>query len=148
MSFAAVEAYLCPIDRRITKRGNCAPIRETDEDEILQTEGDITSTLQTFERLTSDPDVRDLLAETCAPGEWWVSVTLAERLCGTELEMVFRQLIETALLSVEGVHDLVIIDPCTWWLTGTRSGEALLRAAGAVVDRFASLAKDLSSGSY
>jgi hypothetical protein len=57
------------------------------------------------------------------------------------LESELRRRIAAALRSVEGVETAEEMDREVWFVTGTPSGEAMVRAVAAVVDDLADLAR-------
>ena len=76
-------------------------------------------------------------------GLWQLWVGVAEHLREEPLESEMRREIARALAAVPGVTDVTEGDREIWDVNGTPSPEALLEAAGAVVDALAPRAHDL-----
>jgi hypothetical protein len=70
-------------------------------------------------------------------GGWNVTVEAMEFVGEEPLEGALRCRIAAALRSVEGVETAAEMDREVWFVTGTSSGEALVRAVAAVVDDLA-----------
>jgi hypothetical protein len=70
-------------------------------------------------------------------GGWNVHVAVMEFLREEPLEGVLRHRIAAALRSVEGVEAAGEMDREVWFVTGTPSGDALVRAVGEVLDDLA-----------
>jgi hypothetical protein len=70
-------------------------------------------------------------------GDWNVSVAVMEFIREEPLEGELRSRITAALRSVEGVEGADEMDREVWFVTGTPSGEALVRAVGDVLDHLA-----------
>lgn len=68
---------------------------------------------------------------------WNVTVTVMEFVREEPLEGVLRRRIAAALRSVEGVETADEMDTEVWFVTGTPSGEALVRAVAEVLDDLA-----------
>ena len=97
-----------------------------------------------WERLTDDPDVRGVEAVKLGgvrEWTWQVGVFVAEFLRDDPLEDELRQGMDEALRAVPGVADVAEEDREVWIVDGDPSGEALARAAAAVVDRLAPRAR-------
>jgi hypothetical protein len=93
-----------------------------------------------WRRVTDDPDVFGVSASpddgNVADG-WHVWVNAMEFVREEPLEGELRRRIAGALRSVAGVEMAEELDREVWVVTGARSGEALIRAVGAVVDDLA-----------
>jgi hypothetical protein len=99
---------------------------------------------ESWERLTDDPDIRSVDASMITLGEqpyWSVGVAVAEFLREDPLEAELRQQMAAALQAVDGVESVWEEDREVWGVTGTASGEALVRAAAGVVDHLAARAR-------
>jgi len=70
-------------------------------------------------------------------GGWNVAVSVMEFVREEPLEGELRRRIAIALRSVEGVETADEMDTEMWFVTGTPSGEALVRAVGEVLDGLA-----------
>ena len=68
---------------------------------------------------------------------WQVAVAVMEFVREDPLESELRRRIPVALRSVEGVETAEEYDRELWFVTGTPSGEALVRAVAEVVDDLA-----------
>jgi hypothetical protein len=91
---------------------------------------------EAWERVTGEPDVRGVEAGRFGfAGDW--NVTVAEFVREDPLEGELRRRIAAALRSVGGVETAGEMDREVWFVTGTPSGEALVRAAAEVVDDLA-----------
>jgi hypothetical protein len=105
---------------------------------------------ESWERVTDDPDIRGVAAGKIALGEfpyWSVGVAVAEFLRAHPLESELRQQMAAALRDVDGAERVWEDDREIWGVTGTVSGEVLVRAAAGVVDRLAGRARSyLASG--
>lgn len=94
---------------------------------------------ESWERVTGE---RDLLGVSAgwvglAGGGWNVFVSVMEFIRREPLEGELRRRIAAALRSVDGVTAAEELDTEVWWVTGSCSGEALVRAVAAVVDDLA-----------
>jgi hypothetical protein len=99
---------------------------------------------ESWERLTDDPDIRGVEAHKITLGEfpyWSIGVAVAEFLRTDPLESDLRRQMAAALGAVDGVERVWEEDREVWGITGTASGEALLRAAAGVVDHLAPRAR-------
>jgi hypothetical protein len=99
---------------------------------------------ESWERVTDDPDIRGVDAQKITLGEfpyWSVMVALAEFLRTDPLEFELRKQMGAALRAVDGAEMVWEDDPEIWGVTGTVSGEALVRAAAGVVDHLADRAR-------
>jgi hypothetical protein len=99
---------------------------------------------ESWERLTDDPDIRGVGASMITVGEqpyWSVGVAVAEFLREDPLETELRQQMTAALRAVDGAESVWEEDREVWGVTGTPSGEALVRAAAGVVDHLAARAR-------
>jgi hypothetical protein len=70
-------------------------------------------------------------------GDWQVAVAVMEFVREEPLNGVLRRRIAAALRSVGGVATADEMDTEVWFVTGTPSGEALVRAVGEVLDELA-----------
>ena len=92
----------------------------------------LVSQMESWERLTDDPDIRGVDASMITLGEqpyWSVGVAVAEFLRENPLEAELRQQMAAALPAVHGVESVWEEDREVWGVTGAPSGEALVRAA-------------------
>lgn len=100
---------------------------------------------EAWERLTADSDIRGVDASLITvDGDqpyWSVGVAVAEFLRDDPLEADLRQQLAAALRAVEGAESVWEEDREAWSVSGTPSGEALVRAAAEVVDRLAPQAR-------
>jgi len=99
---------------------------------------------EAWERLADDSGVRSVDGSKITLGEqpyWSVGVAVAEFLREDPLERELRQQMATALRSVDGVESVWEDDREIWGVSGTPSGEALVRAAADVVDQLAAGAR-------
>lgn len=99
---------------------------------------------ESWGRSTDDPDIYGVEASLITLGEqpyWSVGVAVAEFLRDDPLETELRQQMAAALGSVDGVGSVWEEDREVWGVTGTPSGEALVRAASGVVDHLAPRAR-------
>jgi hypothetical protein len=99
---------------------------------------------ESWERVTDDPDIRAVGAQKITLGEfpyWSVMVALAEFLRNDPLEFELRKQMSAALRAVDGAEMVWEDDPDIWGVSGTVSGEALVRAAAGVVDHLADQAR-------
>jgi hypothetical protein len=81
--------------------------------------------------------VRELSGDHSFQGGWNVTVAAMESVTEEPLEGELRRRIATTLRSVEGVETAEEMDREVWFVTGTPSGEALVRAVAEVLDEFA-----------
>ena len=77
---------------------------------------------------------------------WNVTVAVMEFVREDPLESELRRRIAAALLSVDGVETAEEMDKEVWFVTGTSSGEALVRAAAEVVDDLAGQTRVYAGG--
>jgi hypothetical protein len=94
--------------------------------------------------LVDDADIRGISAYRIVLGEqpyWSVEVSLAEFLREEPLESELRRQMATALEAVPGAEVVDEEDRESWFVSGSPSGEALVRAAGQVVDQLAARAR-------
>jgi hypothetical protein len=97
--------------------------------------------------VTDDWDARGVEAGRVGfTGGWNVTVAVMEFVREEPLEGELRRRIAAALRSVEGVESAEKMDREVWFVTGTPSGEALVRAAAGVVDFLAGQARDYVGG--
>jgi hypothetical protein len=92
---------------------------------------------EVWERLTDDPETRDVEAAKWVDGDWVVIVAVQEFFRRDPVGLELRQRIASALRSVDGVTGVGEHDNESWWVEGNASGEALTRAAADVVDDMA-----------
>jgi hypothetical protein len=93
---------------------------------------------ESSERVTDEPDIRGVWTERIdRAGGWNVTVAVMEFIRKDPLEGELRRRIAAALLAVDGVESADEMDTEVWFVTGVPSGEALARAAAAVVDDLA-----------
>jgi hypothetical protein len=103
-------------------------------------------------RVTGEPDVRGVGADRIGfvlgqwHGGWNVTVAVMEFVREDPLESELRRRIAAALLSVSGVETAGEADREVWFVTGTPSGEALVRAAAEVVDDLAGQTRAYAGG--
>jgi hypothetical protein len=98
---------------------------------------------EAWERVTDDWDARGVeAARFDFTGGWNVTVAVMEFVREEPLEGELRRRVATALRSVEGVESAEEMDREVWFVTGTPSGEALVRAAAEAVDGLAGQARD------
>ena len=85
-----------------------------------------------------DGEVRFVEAlRTDSQSGWNVAVAVMEFVREEPLNGVLRRRIAAVLRSVEGVETADEMDTEVWFVTGTPSGEALVRAVGEVLDDLA-----------
>jgi hypothetical protein len=97
--------------------------------------------------VTADPDARGVEAARFDRIEGWnVTVAVMEFVREEPLEGELRRRIAAALRSVEGVESAEEMDREVWFVTGTPSGEALVRATAGVVDDLAGQTRDYVAG--
>lgn len=99
---------------------------------------------EAWHRFTDDPDVRGVSATCFSHGGWpgWqVHVAVAEFLREDPLEGELRERMAAALGGVDGAEEVAEEDREVWLVTGSPSGEALVRAAAGVVDGLAGRAR-------
>ena len=102
-----------------------------------------------WERMTDDPDILGAGATKITFGEqsyWNVHVAVAEFLREDPLESELRLQMDYALTAVNGAESVWEEDREVWGVTGTPSGEALVRAAADVVDHLAARARAYVNG--
>lgn len=88
--------------------------------------------------LVTDDELRRVKAERVdAAGGWLVTVDMMLCIREEPLEGELRRRIAAALQSVEGARSVEEEDREDWFVTGTPSGSALVRAAGGAVDALA-----------
>jgi len=103
----------------------------------------VEGTDESWDRVTDDEDVRGVGADRIdVAGGWNVTVPVMEFVREEPLEGELRRRIAAALRSVEGVGTADEMDREVWFVTGTPSGEALVRAAAQVVDDLAGQTRD------
>jgi hypothetical protein len=100
-----------------------------------------------WERVTDDWDARGVeAARFDFTGGWNVTVAVMEFVRQEPLEGELRRRIAAGLRSVEGVESAEEMDREVWFVTGTPSGEALVRAAAGAVDGLAGQTRDYLGG--
>ena len=93
---------------------------------------------EAWERVTGDLDALGVEAvRSGVTGGWQVIVAVMEFVREEPLEGELRRRIAAALGAVEGVETAEEEDREVWFVTGAPAGEALVRAAAAVVDDLA-----------
>lgn len=113
--------------------------------EVLQVAVDGTD--EVWERVTGEPDVRGVEAGRIDfAGGWNVTVAVMEFVREDPLESELRRRIAAALRSVGGVETAEEMDREVWFVTGTPSGDALVRAAAEVVDDLAGQTRAYAGG--
>ena len=113
--------------------------------DVRQVQADDTG--ESWERVTDEFSLRWVGADridaasgwnvTLTRSGWNVTVAVMEFVREEPLEGELRRRIEAALQSVEGAETAEEMDREVWFVTGTPSGEALVRAVGEVVDDLA-----------
>jgi hypothetical protein len=99
---------------------------------------------EAWERLTDDSDFLGVEATKLAGmPRWHVFVAVAEFLGEDPLESELRRRMAAALGGVAGAEHVAEEDREVWIVTGSPSGEALVRAAAEVVDDLAARARAL-----
>ena len=102
---------------------------------------------EAWERVTGEPDVRGVGAGRIDfAGGWNVTVAVMEFVREDPLESELRRRIADALRSVGGVETAEEMDREVWFVTGTPSGDALVRAAAEVVDDLAGQTRAYAGG--
>ena len=102
---------------------------------------------EAWERVTGEPDVRGVEAGRFDfAGGWNVTVAVMEFVREDPLEGELRRRIAAALRSVGGVETAEEMDREVWFVTGTPSGDALVRAAAEVVDDLAGQTRAYAGG--
>jgi hypothetical protein len=102
---------------------------------------------EAWDRVTGEPDVRGVEApQIDFAGGWNVTVAVMEFVREDPLESELRRRIAAALRSVDGVETAEELDREVWFVTGTPSGEALVRAAAEVVDDLAGQTRAYAGG--
>jgi hypothetical protein len=90
---------------------------------------------ESWERVTDEFDVHWVGADWVGfSGGWNVTVAVMEFVREDPLEAELRRRIAAALLAVDGVESAGEMDREVWFVTGSPSGEAMVRAVAAVVD--------------
>lgn len=100
--------------------------------------------LQEWVRETDDQDVRGVSAlqhDVDGRWNWQVEVWVAEFLREEPLEGEMRRLVDQAIRSVAGVAEVEEGDREVWILSGSPSGEDLVRAVGDAIDQIAPRAR-------
>ena len=102
---------------------------------------------EAWERVTGEPQVRGVEAVRIDfAGGWNVTVAVMEFVREDPLESELRRRIAAALRSVRGVQTADEMDREVWFVTGTPSGDALVRAAAEVVDDLAGQTRAYAGG--
>jgi hypothetical protein len=97
---------------------------------------------ETWERVTEEFALRWVGVERIDfTGGWNVTVSVMEFVRENPMEGELRRGITAALMAVDGVESAGDMDKEVWFVTGTPSGEALVRAVAAVVDDLADQAQ-------
>jgi hypothetical protein len=97
---------------------------------------------QEWARETGD-ELRDMTASKWHDGAWQLWIGLADHLREEPLESEMRLAVENALRAVPGVTNVTEGDREIWDVNGSPSPEALIEAAGAVVDALAERAHEV-----
>jgi hypothetical protein len=108
--------------------------------EVRQIEPADPDITEEWVREIADADgVLDVEAYTAADADGWVVVVGAQEFFGSddELGVEVRQRVQRALRAVPGASGVEEVADDEWAVSGTPSGEALTRAAVAVVDDLA-----------
>jgi hypothetical protein len=101
---------------------------------------------EAWERVIGEPDVRGVEAGRIDfAGGWNVTVAVMEFVREDPLESELRRRI-AALRSVRGVQTADEMDREVWFVTGTPSGDTLVRAAAEVVDDLAGQTRAYAGG--
>jgi hypothetical protein len=107
----------------------------------------VDGTDEAWERVTGEPDVRGVeAARIDFAGGWNVTVAVMEFVREDPLESELRRRIAAALRSVGGVETAGEMDREVWFVSGSPSGEALVRAAAEVVDDLADQTRAYAAG--
>lgn len=102
---------------------------------------------EAWERVTGEPYVRGVEAGRIDfAGGWNVTVAVMEFVREDPLESELRRRITAALRSVGGVETAGEMDREVWFVTGTPSGDALVRAAAEAVDDLADQTRAYAGG--
>ena len=102
---------------------------------------------EAWERVTGEPRVRGVEAVRIDfAGGWNITVAVMEFVREDPLESELRRRIAAALLSAGGVETAEELDREVWFVTGTPSGDALVRAAAGVVDDLAGQTRGYVTG--
>jgi hypothetical protein len=97
--------------------------------------------------VTGEPDVRGVDAGRFDfAGRWNVTVAVMEFVRQNPPEGELRRRIAVALRSVGGVETAEEMDREVWFVTGTPSGKALVRAVAEVVDDLAGQTRACAGG--
>jgi hypothetical protein len=114
-------------------------------DEITKVPDDEVDGDEGWIRETDEPELLNVEAYRFDDG-WQVTVWVAEFLREDPLEAEFRAAMDDKLRAVPGVTDVQEEDREVWAVDGQPSGDALLRAAAAVVDGLADRARPYVDG--
>jgi len=109
-------------------------------DRIEQVPDNLVDGVQEWVRHTDDDDIRGVCAlQRHREGRWsWqVDVWVAEFVRDEPLESELRLAVAAAIRSVDGVTEVAEEDREVWVLSGSPSGEDLVRAVSEVVDAMA-----------
>jgi hypothetical protein len=107
-------------------------------DEIQRIPSEEDDVAEVWSRQTDEPDIRGVEAARIDDiGGWIVGVTVQEFFRQDSLGLELRRRMAAALQAVGGVASVGEHDNESWFVTGTPSGEALTRAAAAVLDDLA-----------
>ena len=100
---------------------------------------------EAWERVTGEPYVRGVEAGRIDFAGGW-NVAVMEFVREDPLESELRRRITAALRSVGGVETAGEMDREVWFVTGTPSGDALVRAAAEAVDDLADQTRAYAGG--
>jgi hypothetical protein len=98
-----------------------------------------------WHRFTNDPDIKSISATWFTHEDWsgWqVTVAVAEFLRDDPLGRELRERMTSALSGIDGAEDAFQDDTEAWLVTGSPSGEGLVRAAAQVVDDLGDRARE------
>jgi hypothetical protein len=106
-------------------------------DEIRQVEPEDDEITEEWERLTSEPEILGVSACLAGADGWVVSIWAQEFYREQPLALELRERVQSALRAVPGVTGVGEHDNESWGVSGSPSGEALMRAATSIVDALA-----------
>lgn len=107
-------------------------------EEVRQVPADEADADEAWQRLTDEPDIRDVEAWTDSRVDGWVvEVNVQEFFRQDPLGIELRRRMVAALRAVDGVTDVGEHDNESWSIRGNASGEVLTRAAAGVLDDLA-----------
>jgi hypothetical protein len=91
-----------------------------------------------WQRLTDEPDIRDVEARTESEVDGWVVEVPAQEFFGQDpLGVELRHRLEAPSRTAHGVINVAEYDHESWLARGNPSGQALVQAAAAVLDDLA-----------